>query len=70
MVSNKKTKQNNQTHRKRVCICSCQRQGVGKGGIGGRWSKGTDFQLCDKKKSTWNVMYSMNDYSYHCVYDI
>ena len=42
--NNIKTPQN-QTHEKRDQICVYQRQGVEREGIGGRQSKGTDFQL-------------------------
>lgn len=34
-----------QTYRERNQICGYQEQGIGGGGIGERWSKGTNFQL-------------------------
>ena len=41
----KQNKNQDQTPRKRDQTCGYPRQWVRGGGIGGRWSKGTNFQL-------------------------
>ena len=57
-------KKKKKTHRKRDQICSYQKQDVGEEpGAGGRWSKGTHFQLWDKDEQ-WNVQHE--NYGYCC----